>query len=467
MIKKLSISGFRGFGENQTISFAVPDGEKPGSGLTIITGANNSGKTTIVESIRAFNGRQEPTFSEGRRNIQTGGKVELKLVDENDREYKIVSVSSGGSSTERSSSAGEFSHHIYVLQSRRYVPFEFGKIVTSKEGYIDQALSIHAQRSGILDQFEYRIFQIDKDREQFDALIKSLLGKDFQWTIEQRDSGSFYIKYTYGNVSHSGEGIGDGIWSIFTICAALYDSADNTTIVIDEPELSIHPALQKKLIKLFIEYSTKRQIILCTHSPYFIDWNAIADGANLIRVTKENINSKCYQIKDESRKILRGIITDLNNPHTLGIEASEVFFMEDGIILVEGQEDVVIYNRISQELGIPFNGVFFGWGAGGAPKIKVFLSLFRDLGYKKVVAIYDGDKREEADQTKREFPQYGFFVIAQDDIRDKKERKIQGKSGITYDNGKLKDEFRDYASSLIKDINNYLLEQAGNSSMSL
>lgn len=44
MIKELSILGFRGFGQAQTIKFSIPDEEHIGSGLTIITGANNAGK---------------------------------------------------------------------------------------------------------------------------------------------------------------------------------------------------------------------------------------------------------------------------------------------------------------------------------------------------------------------------------------------------------------------------------------
>ena len=38
------------------LDFALPDNKTPGSGLTIIVGPNNSGKTTIIESIQAFNG---------------------------------------------------------------------------------------------------------------------------------------------------------------------------------------------------------------------------------------------------------------------------------------------------------------------------------------------------------------------------------------------------------------------------
>ena len=124
MIKEISISGFRGFWISQTVKFAIPKDSKPGSGLTIITGANNSGKTTIIESIRAFNSSDSPSFSEGRRNVQTGGKINLTLMDDLDNLYSIASVEGGGSSTEKNVKT-TFQH--YILQSRRAVPFEFSK----------------------------------------------------------------------------------------------------------------------------------------------------------------------------------------------------------------------------------------------------------------------------------------------------------------------------------------------------
>lgn len=62
MFKQISISGFRGFGVKQTLEFALPYNNIPGSGLTIIVGGNNTGKTTIIESIQAFNNSEPPSF---------------------------------------------------------------------------------------------------------------------------------------------------------------------------------------------------------------------------------------------------------------------------------------------------------------------------------------------------------------------------------------------------------------------
>lgn len=456
MIKNLSISGFRGFGEAQLIPFAIPNGETAGSGLTIITGANNSGKTTIIESIRAFNGSStsSPSFSEGRRNNQTDGIVELMLTDEQGKTYSIKSVVGGGSSTQKSE---PFSHKYYVIPSRRAIPFEFSKGSWTKDQYISNAQKLENQRTSSLSNFDSRIFQIEKQKDDFDKIITKVLGNDFRWTVEQRDSGNYYIKYLKDGVSHSSEGVGDGIWSIFTICAALFDADEKSVIVIDEPELSVHPALQKRLMSLLLEYSIKHQIIICTHSPYFISWKAIVDGADLVRVTKEGINTKCYNISQECRDCFGGILKDLNNPHTLGTEANEALFLDDRIILVEGQEDVVIFTKIAKDLGIDIKGDFFGWGVGGAAKMRGFLLLFRDLGYKHLVAILDGDKEDEAQKLKDEFSdRYKIITLAEDDIRDKKERHIQFKAGITTEKGKLKESHRQYAIDLLNEINSAL-----------
>lgn len=453
MIKELTISGFRGFGITQTIRFALPNETTLGSGLTIITGANNSGKTTIVESIRAFNGSDSPSFSEGRRNARTNGVVELTLTDENEQVCSIASIPGGGSSTKKE---GQLKFKSYIIPSRRVVPYDFGRTAWDRNMYISNAQKMESQRSASLSNFDARIFQIEQHKLDFDRILTRVLGYDFQWTVEMKDSGSYYIKYNQNGITHSSEGVGDGIWSIFTICAALFDAPDKSVIIIDEPELSIHPAIQRRLLLLLLDYSKKHQIILSTHSSYFISWEAIANGAQLIRVVKEGTNSICYSISEDSRQNFKGFINDLNNPHTLGLEANEAFFLEDSIILVEGQEDVVIYNKIAKELGMDFKGSFFGWGVGGAAKMRAFLMLFRNLGYKHVVTILDGDKAEEAETLKNDFSEYKIITLAKDDIRDKKERSIQAKEGITDDKGKLKKINESYAITLINEINSSL-----------
>ncbi|TOI71402.1 hypothetical protein CGI53_23245, partial [Vibrio parahaemolyticus] len=97
-LEKIEILGYRGFSEKTEINFAVPNGEK-GSGLSIITGANNSGKSSIIECFKARGGYQSPSFTVGRRNSETD-LVEI-CFHLNGRIEKIRSIQKGSSETER------------------------------------------------------------------------------------------------------------------------------------------------------------------------------------------------------------------------------------------------------------------------------------------------------------------------------------------------------------------------------
>lgn len=50
-LQRLEIEHYRGGVEKQSINFAVPKEDRLGSGLTLIVGPNNTGKTSIIESL--------------------------------------------------------------------------------------------------------------------------------------------------------------------------------------------------------------------------------------------------------------------------------------------------------------------------------------------------------------------------------------------------------------------------------
>jgi AAA15 family ATPase/GTPase len=67
MISSISIKGFRGFAEEQELKLADPNGNR-GSGLTVIVGPNNGGKSTIIESFKLMSSGNDISFAEGQRN---------------------------------------------------------------------------------------------------------------------------------------------------------------------------------------------------------------------------------------------------------------------------------------------------------------------------------------------------------------------------------------------------------------
>ena len=161
--------------------------------------------------------------------------------------------------------------------------------------------------------------------------------------IDQSDQGQYYLQANNDNHFHNSDGLGEGIISLIFIVDAFYDSKPDGMIVIDEPELSLHPAYQRRLARLFADYAKDRQIVYATHSPYFVDFTHILNGAEIARVHKRDGSSSISQLSRSTAAQLRGFLTDHHNPHTLGLEAREAFFRDDGMVLVEGQEDVVYY----------------------------------------------------------------------------------------------------------------------------
>ena len=170
-------------------------------------------------------------------------------------------------------------------------------------------------------------------------------------------------------------------------------------------------------------------------------------------------------MSDDSRSLIAKLANgNLYNPHTWGLDAREFFFQEDGIILVEGQEDVLLYPEIAKQLGKEIQGSFFGWGAGGADNIPHLCSIAKDLGFKRVAAILDGDKKDCFEDLKNNFSEYHFEIIPADDIRTKPARKANLEKPGLLDKGKDKDlvlqsKYFEAMNSIVDNLNCYLQDE--------
>lgn len=118
---------------------------------------------------------------------------------------------------------------------------------------------------------------------------------------------------------------------------------NNGIIIIDEPELHLHPKWQNVLLNLFIELSelTKNQFILSTHSPIFINDKSYN---HIFRVFKDENNiSKCNILKEIEELNLKDILHIVNSTN------NEKIFFADIVILVEGITDRLIFQKILNE----------------------------------------------------------------------------------------------------------------------
>lgn len=118
----------------------------------------------------------------------------------------------------------------------------------------------------------------------------------------------------------------------------------NGLIIIDEPEVHLHPKWQHVLIKLFIELSveTGNQFLMSTHSSVFITEETLN---NVIRVYKNEENSSTAvhfntTVQADTKDLLH-IINSTNN---------EKIFFSDKVVLVEGITDRLVFQKMIQTL---------------------------------------------------------------------------------------------------------------------
>lgn len=416
MLTKISIEGLRGFAEKTDVFFALPTGDA-GSGLTLLTGPNNSGKSTIIEAIKAKSALHRlPSFNIGMRNAKTDSvSIEYEINGKIDS-LKTIRAGSSETAVQRSSDLAP-----YIVPSRRQFSPYFGRTsAASRQDYAVHSGSHQEFREQVLSGFEGRLFQLERQNSEFDALLGEVIPGFMQWSIDQNETGPYFIKLKSAVKAHSLAGSGDGIISAFVIVAALFDSQPGNVIAIDEPELSLHPAIQRRLSKLIDRFSADRQIIVSTHSPYFVSPDALRNGAKIIRTWDRAESIEVFQVCVLSCAGLNALLSpNANNPHVFGLDAREMFFSDDPLLVFEGQEDVVFWPKVIAKNPKLAEIPTYGWGAGGAANMKHVVGVLKALGYRRVCGVLDNNRPQDVVSLKASFPDFLFVEIPAADIRTK------------------------------------------------
>lgn len=416
-LASLTCKGFRGFQEASRVDFAAPNGEF-GSGLTVLIGPNGGGKSTIIESLRKLSKANDTSFTEGKRNKAAGDRVEIR-VDIGSSFGVLRTVSTGGSECEWESPSGITPPKVFLLPSRRVFQPYFGKGSWGRDVYA-QNMGDFQHRGQSIDEFSHRLFNAVEKYDEHQAVLKRVYGRSLNWTIDQNETGQYYVKVIKsGTAHHNSDGMGEGVVSLLFLVDAIFESNTDELLVIDEPELSLHPQLQRRLLIELGNLSKDRQILYATHSPEMISLDAVINGMEVIRIVDGDHGSKAHRLSDECRKTFRSLEGDLFNPHSFGYESRACLFAEDRMIITEGQEDVVFFNKMCDDLSVGYRLPFWGFGAGGSGKISKIAAILKNLGFVKIGAIFDGDKSDEAHQFQSDYPEYKCWTIPADDIRDK------------------------------------------------
>ncbi len=130
----------------------------------------------------------------------------------------------------------------------------------------------------------------------------------------------------------------------------------NSIIMVDEPETSLHPMWQQQLVKLYQSIGTNNQIILATHSPHIL---ASVKPENIFLLNVKDSKIEAIHLKDtdlktkgvETNRILKEImgVTKLMDEETSADMINLNQFIETDNF--DKPEAIEVYNRLLTNLG--------------------------------------------------------------------------------------------------------------------
>lgn len=209
------------------------------------------------------------------------------------------------------------------------------------------------------------------------------------------DAGNLKIEFVRTNgssPSYSSAREASGLLHLAGLLAALYDD-EVGAVLIDEPEVSLHPQLQAFLLKeirgvagLPDESSNKKIVVIGTHSTEFLPVEGPNDLPNLVFCY--DLDRDPVQVSPEADELkgskLFGLIARMGQEHKLA-------FFAKSPLLVEGPSDTIICAGLASKLEIHLE-------AGGSQLLPVIgkgqfpvvVKLLRMLG-KFPLALTDAD----------------------------------------------------------------------------
>jgi len=233
--------------------------------------------------------------------------------------------------------------------------------------------------------YSREVFDISELSNDVTKQIEKILGKRYtemkfaEHNFYDRNRG-FAIRYKTNTATYSEAYAGSGEIAIVKLVKDLMNANDYSLILLDEPETSLHPLAQKKLINFILEQIKlkKLQVVISTHSPDIIE----GMPAEAIKILYEN---------QDSGKI--GIIENVY-PENAFIHIGRTI-TDKKVVLTEDKLAKMIIDSVLKKNGDSelFEIVYY---PGGSSQIKQNeMTIYSKEVNCKHFVIFDGDQRND------------------------------------------------------------------------
>lgn len=222
--------------------------------------------------------------------------------------------------------------------------------------------------------------------------LKKLFNRDLRIDWDGGYLKVFFSRVDITSNEYSSAREASGLLHLVAVLAALYDD-EVGCILIDEPEVSLHPQLQSFLYQEMSKVSGdpssdgKKLIFLSTHSTEFVKIQSVDDLANIIFCS--DIFDKPIQIdptiEEFRNKKIQALLSRMGQEHKLALFCKRP-------LLVEGPSDQILCSGLSQRLELNTEAagsqILPVTGKGQMPAV---VKLMRLIGkFPSVLADADG-----------------------------------------------------------------------------
>ncbi len=217
-------------------------------------------------------------------------------------------------------------------------------------------------------------------------IISNILGKNYTKALILKHNfydktDGFSILYETDYKKYSEAFAGSGETAVVKLVHDLNGVENNSLVLLDEPETSLHPGAQKKLISYLLKIikQKKLQVVISTHSPDIIE-----------NMPKESIKVFYTNPETNLTNIIENVLPQeafLHLGHT--ITNKKTIIVED--ILAKKILNKILENIGGKEL---FEIKYF---PGGESRLKQdFMNVYSKEESKKHFIVFDGDQQKDS-----------------------------------------------------------------------